>query len=144
MKYYYYFFWLIVSQVVFSQDNPENTIVTFFEAFHKKDTIAMKKVCHQSLILQTVANKTDSTRLKQEPASEFFKSFARIPKDMIFFEKILSYKVQIDANLAHVWTPYEVYINNKFVHKGVNSFTLIKEPDGNWKIIHLIDTRRKD
>ncbi|HOD10564.1 MAG TPA: nuclear transport factor 2 family protein, partial [Flavobacterium sp.] len=41
-----------------------------------------------------------------------------------------------------VWTPYEFYVNEKLSHSGVNAFTLFKENE-KWKIIHLIDTRRK-
>jgi hypothetical protein len=46
--------------------------------------------------------------------------------------------------MANAWTSYEFYINGKLSHKGVNSFTLFKESeDLGWKIVHLIDTRRK-
>jgi len=60
----------------------------------------------------------------------------------VLFEKLLDYKIQIDGPLAHVWTPYEFYVNGKLSHSGVNSFTLFKEKDA-WQIIHIIDTRRK-
>ncbi len=44
--------------------------------------------------------------------------------------------------MANVWAPYEFYLNNDFSHCGVNSFQLFF--DGiQWKIIYLIDTRRK-
>ena len=62
--------------------------------------------------------------------------------DLKFFEKIISFSIQVDGAMAHAWTPYEFYINEKLIHKGVNAFTLFKE-DNSWKIIHLIDTRRK-
>jgi hypothetical protein len=61
---------------------------------------------------------------------------------MKFEERILNYNVQIDGNLAHVWTPYEFYINDQLSHIGTNSFTLYND-NGKWQIIHLIDTRRK-
>lgn len=67
---------------------------------------------------------------------------ATIPADMQFEERILSYNIQVDGTMAHAWTPYEFYINGKFSHKGVNAFTLFKTAEG-WKIVHLIDTRRK-
>jgi hypothetical protein len=51
--------------------------------------------------------------------------------------------VLIDGNLASVWTDYKFYIGEKFSHCGVNSFQLFKGDDG-WKIIYIIDTRRKD
>jgi hypothetical protein len=61
---------------------------------------------------------------------------------MKFQEKILSYNIQIDGAMAQVWAPYEFYLNEKFSHSGVNAFTLFKEKD-EWKIIYLIDTRRR-
>lgn len=137
---------VLFSNLILSQTNtndPKLVVDEFFTAFHAKDTVALKKVCHSKMILQTVTNSEKDSRLKDEPKEVFFKSFSQIPEGMTFYEKILSYKVQIDRNLANVWTPYEVYINGKFLHKGVNSFTMVKEPNGEWKIVHLIDTRRK-
>ena len=81
--------------------------------------------------------------MKTEKASEFFKSIASVPNNVTLLEKITDYKVQIDGNMAHVWTPYEFYVNGQLSHIGVNSFTMVKEPNGEWKIVHIIDTRRK-
>ena len=58
--------------------------------------------------------------------------------DQKWDERLLDYKVEIDGNLAHVWTPYEFWFNENFSHCGANSFTLAKFDDG-WKIIHLIE-----
>jgi hypothetical protein len=54
----------------------------------------------------------------------------------------LSYAIQVDESMGHVWTPYEFYVNGKSSHKGVNAFTLFKK-DNTWKIVRLVDTRRK-
>jgi hypothetical protein len=80
--------------------------------------------------------------LEDQSNDDFLKSIVSIPANMKFEERILQYKVEIDGNLAHVWTPYEFYINEKFSHRGANSFTLYND-NGKWQIIHLIDTRRK-
>ncbi len=56
-------------------------------------------------------------------------------------EQLLDYKVSIDGNLAHVWTPY--FLNGSFSHCGANAFTLAKTSSG-WKIVHLIDSRRRE
>lgn len=134
----------LVSSIVLSQNSePEQVVDEFFVGFHAKDTLAIQKVCHSNLIIQTVTNTKEGTRLKDEPKEMFYKAFSQMPEGMTFYEKILSYKVQIDGDLAHVWTPYEVYINGKLLHGGVNSFTMIKEPNGEWKIVHIIDTRRR-
>lgn len=120
----------------------QKTIETFFEAFHAKDTVKLKSICSDKIILQSIQENTKGGKLSDELASEFYKSIASIPANFNFHEKILSYSIQVDGTMAHAWTPYEFYINDKFSHKGVNAFTLFKENDV-WKIIYVIDTRRK-
>lgn len=120
----------------------ESTVKKFFEAFHAKDTLKIKSVCHEKLILQSIMEGQKGTKFEEEKASGFYKSIATFPANMTFEEKILGYNIQIDGKMAHAWTPYEFYINGKLSHSGVNAFTFFKENDV-WKIIHLVDTRRK-
>lgn len=128
---------------VLAQENqPQKLVEDFFIAFHAKDTLGLKEVCHSDIILQTIANTKEGNTLANDSYADFLKSIASIPANMKFEERILQYKVEVDGNLAHVWTPYEFYINEKFSHKGANSFTLYND-NGKWQIIHLIDTRRK-
>ena len=134
---------LLLSGVVFSQENsPKVTIEAFFTAFHQKDSVALKAFCHKDIRLQTVANTKNGTQLKSDQLEDFLKSIASIPNGLKIYEKLLDYKVEIDGNLAHVWTPYEFYVNDTLSHVGVNAFTLLND-NGKWRIIHLIDTRRK-
>jgi hypothetical protein len=124
----------------------QKTIESFFEGFHAKDTIKMKSVCSDKMILQTIIENANGTSIKDEVTRDFYVSMATIPADFIFSEKILNYSIQVDGAIAQVWTPYEFYINGKLSHKGVNAFTLFKESKGavsEWKIIYVIDTRRK-
>jgi hypothetical protein len=122
--------------------HPKKVIEDFFIAFHAKDTITLKDWCHPEIIMQTIANTKEGNKIETNEFSAFLKSIASIPVNMKFEERILNYNVQIDGNLAHIWTPYEFYINEKFSHMGANSFTLYND-NGKWQIIHLIDTRRK-
>lgn len=125
------------------KQDVQKTIESFFEGFHQKDTIKLKSVCSDKIILQSISeSKTKGNKLSDESAKEFYKSIATIPSNLKFNEKILSYNIQIDGSMAHVWAPYEFYLNDKLSHCGVNTFTLFKEKDS-WKIIYLIDTRRK-
>ncbi|MEO8515588.1 MAG: nuclear transport factor 2 family protein, partial [Flavobacterium sp.] len=110
--------------------------------FHAKDTVKIKTVCYDKMILQSIVEGQKGTRLEDEKVSEFYKSFSTFPADLKFEERILSYKIQIDGAMAHAWTPYEFYINGKLSHSGVNAFTLFKE-NNTWKIIYIIDTRRR-
>ncbi|MCO6173541.1 nuclear transport factor 2 family protein [Flavobacterium sp. NRK F10] len=135
---------LFFNLVAIAQNEPKEVVEDFFKAFHAQDTTGLQQVCHDNISMQTVTNAVEGTRLKVETAEEFYKSIANIPDTVSFLEKIIDYKVQTDGNMAHVWTPYEFYVNNQLSHVGVNSFTMIKEPDGTWKIVHIIDTRRKN
>ncbi len=120
----------------------EQTIQTFFEGFHAKDTLKIKSTCSDKLVLQSISETAKGNKFSTETPKDFLISMATIPADMQFEERILSYNIQVDGTMAHAWTPYEFYINGKFSHKGVNAFTLFKTAEG-WKIVHLIDTRRK-
>ena len=120
----------------------QNVIETFFEAFHAKDTLKLKSLCDETMILQSINENIKGAKLSNEKPAAFFKSIASIPAELKFQEKILSYSIQVDGSMAHAWTPYEFYMNGKLSHKGVNAFTLFKK-DNSWKIVHLIDTRRK-
>ncbi|HRE76616.1 MAG TPA: nuclear transport factor 2 family protein [Flavobacterium sp.] len=130
-------------QFSFAQESEiQMTIGKFFNAFHQRDSIALKKVCSENLVLHSISESEKESKFSIQKASDFYKSIATIPLTMKFEEKILSFKVQIDGSMAHVWTPYEFYVNDKLSHSGVNSFQLYKENDG-WKVVYILDTRRK-
>lgn len=134
---------LFISSLIQAQNKEvQQTIETFFDGFHQRDSIKIKSVCANAMILQSISEGKKGVKLKNESPSDFYRSIATIPNEMQFQEKILSYTIQVDGTMAHAWTPYEFYINGKLSHSGVNAFTLFKE-DNVWKIIHLIDTRRK-
>ena len=143
MKPLFFLILFSLSCSIFAQDsNPKKVVDDFFTAFHAKDTVALRELCHSEIVMRTVANTKEGNKLKDEKFDEFLNSIATIPANMKIFEKLIDYKVEIDGNLAHVWTPYEFYVNDKLSHIGANAFTLYND-NGKWQIIHLIDTRRK-
>ncbi|MBE8724844.1 nuclear transport factor 2 family protein [Flavobacterium hungaricum] len=144
MKIYFISFCLFFVLTTQAQKQEvQKCIEIFFEGFHQKDSAKIKLVCSDKIILQSIIeNSVKGNKLSTESAAEFYKSIASIPSNTKFIEKILSYNIQIDGSMAHVWAPYEFYLNDKLSHSGVNTFTLFKEKDS-WKIIYLIDTRRK-
>ncbi len=122
----------------------KEAIETFFEGFHNQDSTIIKKAVSDTIVLQTVArDKKEGEYVRSDKFQDFLKSIVGIPKTTKFKEKIKSYNIQIDGAMAHAWTPYEFWINDEFHHCGVNSFQLFKDT-GRWKIIYLIDTRRKE
>lgn len=144
MKSYFVLFFLCLGLTSTAQKQEvQKSIEMFFEGFHQRDSIKIKSVCSDKMILQSISESSSKgNKLSDETAKEFYKSIASIPSNIKFEEKILSYNIQIDGTMAHVWAPYEFYLNDKLSHTGVNTFTLFKEKNS-WKIIYLIDTRRK-
>jgi ketosteroid isomerase-like protein len=138
------FLLILIFSISVNAQNQEvqKTIETFFEAFHAQDMVKMRSVCDDKIIFHSVHENSKGNMLSDFLGKEFFEMISSIPNNMQFQEKILSYNIQIDGSLAHVWTPYEFYINGKLNYFGTNSFSLYKDNDV-WKIIYVIDTRRK-
>ena len=124
------------------KEEVQKTIETFFEGFHAKDTVKMKSVCDDKIIFHSVHENSKGNMLSDFLGKDFFEMISSIPNKMKFQEKILNYNIQVDGSLAYAWTQYEFYVNDKLNYFGTNSFSLYKDNDG-WKIIHVIDTRRK-
>jgi len=126
-----------------SETELKKVIKLFFKGLQNGDTITMKKTIASSAILQTAyTNKEGESILNNDDFNKFLKSVASKKKEDNWEEKLLSYAIKVDGNMANVWTPYEFYLNYKFSHCGVNSFQLFHDGE-TWKIIYLIDTRRR-
>lgn len=50
-----------------------------------------------------------------------------------YLERMWSPLVRIRGAIAEVWAPYDFYVDGKFSHCGIDTFTLFKTPGG-WKI----------
>ncbi|WP_340074100.1 nuclear transport factor 2 family protein [Leptobacterium sp. I13] len=142
------FLFLLICSFVFGQNSEEAevkvTINHFFEGFHKQDSLMIKEVMGETPTMQSVGvTKEKEPFMRSQDFSEFLKSIVSIPKDKNFQEKLLDYKIQVDGNMAHAWTPYEFWFDGAFSHCGVNSFQLFKAKDG-WKIVSIMDTRHRE
>lgn len=138
-------FFLMCFSTMNSQENEiKSTIEVFFKGLQNGDTITIKNVIHKNLTLQTAyVNKEGKSVLKTETKNQFLKSISNKKPEDIWLEKLLSFTIKVDRNLASVWTPYEFYFNNNFSHCGVNSFQLFNNND-KWEIISIVDTRSRE
>jgi len=147
MTRFIFYLCFFLTAVVFAQEDEnakvKATIDTFFEGFHKGDTILMKSVMMDKMLLQTTYTTQEGTNiLVSEESSKLMSAIANRTNDQKWDERLLNYNIQVDGIMANVWTPYEFWFNDTFSHCGVNSFQLFND-HGTWKIIYLIDTRRK-
>ena len=138
----------VLSTVVSAQENSEkkaikNTIETFFEGLHKGDSTLVSSTLNSTINIQTThTNKEGEKILITESKTKLLTGIANKKAEHIYLEKLLSWDIKVDGNLASVWTPYEFYLNGKFSHCGANSFQLFNN-NGKWEIIYLVDMRRR-
>ena len=119
------------------------TIKTLFDGMRAGDSTMLRSVLHADAQLQSsFTNKEGLPVLKGGSVDAWVKSVGT-PHEVIYDEKIWSYKVRIDDNLAAVWTEYTFYAGEKMSHCGVNAFHIVNTKDG-WKISHITDTRRRE
>lgn len=123
------------------QEQVKSAVNSFFESFHARDAEGMKKWIHTNAQLRRTAPDSTGVQVLREQSFEaLINGISSIPDTTQFEEKLLGYAVQVDGPLAHVWTPYEFWLDNKMHHGGANSLQLFKE-NGIWKIIYLVDSR---
>ena len=123
--------------------NIRKSLDIFFEGLNQRDTLKVKSICIPIFTIQSVEENGIVSNLVKTPISKFFEAIGSIPKTATIEEKILSYTYSIDGTMAIAWMPYEFYFNDKLSHSGVNVFTMFKD-EGTWKVVSIIDTRRKN
>jgi len=147
MKKLFTLFFLTLSVAAFAQTDQEQvkaTINQVFDGMRKNDTTLIRQVLHPSCFLKSVGkNKAGEVTLQEDPIIGWLKSVGTKRDGVVLDERLTSYDIKIDGELASAWTPYEFYVNDKFNHCGVDVFTLIKTAKG-WKILGIVDTRRKE
>ena len=122
----------------------KKTIETFFDGLHKGDSTLVSSTLHATISIQTTfTNKNGIKTLVTDTKKKLLTGIANKKPEHIYLEKLLSWDINLDGNLASVWTPYEFYLNGKFSHCGANSFQLFNN-NGKWEIIYLVDMRRKN
>lgn len=121
----------------------QQVIASLFEGMKNKEASTIKYAFHPEAIMQTVISNDVGANLGSNTVNDFVDRVVGTAAGTVLDERILDYQINVDGQMASVWTPYEFYVNDKFSHCGVNSFQLIKTAEG-WKITYIIDTRRKE
>lgn len=121
----------------------EAVIRSLFEGMKQKNADQVAGAFSPDGLMQTVVQKPEGNTLGSNAVADFVKRIANTPAGTTLDERILAYHIRVDGPLASAWTPYQFYVNDTFSHCGVNSFQLVKMAGG-WKIVYIVDTRRKE
>ena len=121
---------------VYAQDEKKEVLAIaqqFFSALEKGDTTTVR-----SLFLDDARNYfVQEKETKVRAGSQSPKSF-KANKDRVVRERFIrdGVDVMVHNRIAVVWGSYNLWINDKFSHCGVDAFTLLKTETG-WKISSL-------
>lgn len=133
--------------IALAQQTPteaiKQTINNVFTAMRKSDSTLLRSTFAKGIVFHGVSTQADgSSKLAVQNPDSFIKTIGT-PHKGVYDERISFADIKIDGALASVWAPYKFYLDDKFSHCGVDVFQLMNTNEG-WKIIYLVDTRRKD
>jgi len=116
-------------------------IKRLFDGMRAADSAAVRSVFDPDVKFVSVTMRGDSSRIQNEALDEFVTAVGT-PRPQPLDERLRNTRVFVDADLATVWTEYDFYVGDRFSHCGVDTFHLVRHPQG-WKIVALADTRRR-
>lgn len=123
-------------------DAVKATILRLFDGMRMADSTMVSSTFAENALLASVAERDGKQSISHTPAEIFIRNVTRPRADMLD-ERTEEMEVRIDDHIATAWVPYAFYIGKNFSHCGVNAIQLAKT-NGEWKIIFVIDTRRKE
>lgn len=117
---------------------------TYFSSWSNRDIKSFKSHFHESAIIFFIRNgrvqQSQSLNIFiQEQQAVLFQS----SKSMV--ERMKSFAVDEDRNGATASVEWELLIDGGKIDEGVDRFTMIRDSQGNWKIVALVwyKTRKK-
>lgn len=132
-----------LSKAQSDEEAVKEVIISMFDGMRAKNAEQIISAFSEDAIMQTIQNTPEGTVIGSNTVAEFANSIGSVPAETYLDERLTDFVINVDANMATAWTPYQFYVNEKFSHCGVNSFQLVKF-EGQWKIVYIIDTRRKE
>jgi len=143
--------WIIVLGISFfgagsyvcAQDSKKEVMKaaqSLLDAIGQGDTTAFRSLFLPNAMIYTVREKDGQpVTASRSPFTDTFRAGTVIRETM----KDTGVEVQVHGNIAQVWAPYELWINDTFSHCGIDVFTLIKTSRG-WRIATLSYTIEKE
>ncbi len=130
---------LILNSYAQDTTGVKKLIENMFIAMKNSDTVLLRSCFSANAVVQTIQSSEAGAVVKEASVQAFINSVGKQPIGALD-ERIVFDKILINKELASVWTPYQLYVKEKYIHQGVNSFQVVRTKEG-WKIQYLIDTR---
>jgi len=111
----------------------------FFDALESRDTAAFNNTSVVDRYAYFIQERSDSVFTGSRSAAKFSERLAASKNVVTEKMREKDVKVEVHKRIAMVWAPYDLWIDKKFSHCGVDVFTLLKTTEG-WKIATIAYT----
>ncbi len=122
------------------EQSVKKVLDDFFQALEKQDTLLFNKVVFNSGQIWSIRQYGDSIRYGMRTFKDDVHLFN---PEAIISESPLDYEIKVHEQIASAWVPYTLSVNRKFLHCGIDVFTLLKSNEG-WKIANITFTMEPD
>lgn len=112
-----------------------------FDAMRSGDSASARSVFAANATLMTINTRGPQPAVTVDSLGAFVR-IVGTPRPQVLDERTFEETVLVQGNIAQAWTPYVLFLDDRFIHCGVDAFTMAKMADG-WKIISLADTRTR-
>ena len=116
------------------RDSVIATVQEFFRTMEANDATGAARILTPDGLAYATQSRGDSVIVRSRSFQSHLDRL-REGRDVIL-ERMWNPVVQVHQTVAMVWTPYDLYVNGKFSHCGIDVFTLVKERDG-WKVANV-------
>jgi hypothetical protein len=119
-----------------------DVVTTVLHAMRMGDTASMRLRFHPSMPMRVAYYRNGVAEIAVDSGAGWVRSVGGGPVDRLD-ERIGTPRVQVDGNLAQVWTYYEFLRGPDFSHCGADQFVLGRTDEG-WKIIFTSYSVRRE
>lgn len=119
-----------------------SVIEELFEAYKAGDSTRVRATFAENAVMMRASYKEGKSIATKGSVDSFVK-YVGGGLEKLHNELLWDYSVNIDDNLANIWTKYAFFLDGQFHHCGSETFTLYRSEMG-WKIIFLADNNMED
>ena len=119
-----------------------NVIDQLFDGMRAGDSTSVRAVFHPDAVMVSSGFNADGIPVLRPGSIDRFVNAVGTPHEQVWDERIWDVKIRVDDNLSTAWMKFAFFAGDTFSHCGVNSFTLARDGDQQWRVIFLSDTRR--
>ena len=132
----------------FSQEYESDSVAIaeiiqeIFDGMRESDTTKMAPYMHSKVQMQSLNVSNNGNKVSQLSGASGWLDAVAQNKGQVWNEEVNNLQIISDGAVATAWMDYKFYLGSKLSHCGINSFQFVKIDD-NWKIIYIIDSRKK-